>query len=182
MFYNHAEETAKRRRQSLSLGDGNAWPIDRKKSATTGASTTAPSSVSGADAFTTGGSSSVHNSEQSHARPAWPPSHAEIVADAQNEGLLHTGDVGPSIPMWYRGPLLLAGKLDLPSVRSRSTRGGFSSGGSGLTMDVPDPVVRPERSGIQGLSSWLSSSSVGSTPTGSDRDAEDEHEVSRDEI
>lgn len=177
MFYNHAEETAKRRRQALSLGVERAPSSERKSDGVSGNSSTAASStLRGSPGVTKEGKSgSSHGSNAgSSTRPAWPPSHAEIVADAQSEGLLNTAHMGPRIPMWYRGPLLLAGKLELPSAKSRPTRAGLSSGGSGRKGDASDPSRRRR---MRGLPSWISASSLGSTPTESDRDAEEETEV-----
>lgn len=91
-------------------------------------------------------------------RPAWPPSHAEIVADARSDQ--HAGGghsffetdadiiTGPKIPMWYRGPLLLSGKLELPQPLTKA----YSAKAFKSTSGIPAPSNGMMGSGYDGVS------------------------------
>lgn len=100
------------------------------------------------DVHTTESTASERTSASSKSlkRPAWPPSHAEIVAGARSEVSEDTEIVtGPKIPVWYRGPLLLSGKLELPQPPVAGGVGGGGSGSSGYSHDAAR-VARRARS------------------------------------
>lgn len=165
MFYNHAEETEKRRqyakaglgRPGISLAEvdsgggsgasgglqGTSRSHRRTTSAGTLSSETSPPAhrpnAAGWDAGTTASNASEGTtaSSKSLKRPAWPPSHAEIVAGARSEVNEDTEIVtGPKIPVWYRGPLLLSGKLELPQPPGGAGGGSGSSAASGYSDDA----------------------------------------------
>lgn len=136
MLYDHTEE-AKLKRQSLP-NLGKRWPSvnpatarailaagdgSARTTTTFSSSGTAPGSGGGGR-----GGDGVLN------RSWWPPSHAEIVAGAKNEGLLSSPS-GPTIPTWHRGPLLLASKLDFPAPQGWPEVA--AAGGASAFLSVP---------------------------------------------
>lgn len=101
------------------------------------AASTGKNSISSVPGYRRGSTGSSNDSVRMQ-RPAWPPSHAEIVAGARS-AVNEDAEIiaGPKIPAWNRGPLLLASKRDLSS-------GGGGRRGS-ISTFIDDEEVRKRR-------------------------------------